>query len=917
MVSGYVAIAGLACVVSQCCGLPPRSHPTQVESYDNGYEVTHIILLCVGFGLIAVLIAVVVATFISKRRVSLLHLLFTILFSSAMLVGVVSWVITYNEMHKELLDTVEILILRNGEEVSLTIKEVLNIGPAAQRLLRNFAALGTLSLNRTFPEPMTFLHAKTDILSTKRAIVGLYFTSVDGYTYMILANPICPSGFVELFGFPPETSFPTDVPLKCRGWDLAGGCGTCSCGVDDSCTGQCGGTCAVYTRSNCYGDGRSRLLQYCLEWGSPGSERVDHATYWDPFLRPWYQLSVANPDSEVHWTEPYLFLANLDDSNERSLAMNGVPGYTSVLAVLNTATHTLEGVVAADYSFGSLHETLSNMRVTEESHVHVVTLGGSLLATSLPRQASAQRDAQGKMLPVNVLTDTTGGIRELFDGILERTGSLRNAFHSRRLMQIGGSTVLVSPLNITGNLQMLVVIEIPHGYILHGSHQASTLTLVSVLLIASACGGLTTCMLASVIRELKKLQFLMHDVSTFSTKEPLEPSAVISEVFAMQESLSLVLRNLAEYKQYLPQSLLQTEDELYVRDEYLPPESPDASRPASALFATQLSDARPRGPHGSAGSESHSHSSENASEPSIKSTGSGESLMRFTCELRDKRTSISLCNWRFTHVRVAKEYAGEDFRDAYCEYLSSSLSMSKVHRGVVNYVVGDRVCVTFNAVIAVSDHCRKSLEYSLAVHSEERRRGRHTAFGVATGNCRAGNAGCTGLKTFAVFGKGFVHAHALERCCTLWNEGIVSDEPTTGGLMMRFELKALRQVFLPKASRPSLLQSVIGMHREDRECGEWMYSLDKCEKANTYASYNTAVAFMADGNLEGAEQALSEWNATSPAANCAEFEYMKRRLAAAAANNAKTELPLSFERLALVDIAKYRNDMRSTSRSSK
>ena len=199
----------------------------------------------------------------------------------------------------------------------------------------------------------------------------------------------------------------------------------------------------------------------------------------------------------------------------------------------------------------------------------------------------------------------------------------------------------------------------------------------------------------------------------------------------------------------------------------------------------------------------------------------------------------------------------QKFTDAYSKYLEAVMQTSKQTRGVIDYFNGDRVCVTFNAVVPAAQHARRSIECASVIRDTCEAKDEGTVVcGVASGVSMCGNVGCTGMKKFIVFGKAVTAAHALVRPAAIMSESIVIEGAVIEAVKHFFIMKRLCKLTLPNSEKPSLACSVITALQSTDE--EWMYEMEAAQKKDPYADYNRAVRLMYDGDysaaLESAEK---------------------------------------------------------------
>ena len=814
-----ILFATLCCLclqVVQCA-----KTPLHVEPFDEGYEVAHIAIIATSFSVAGALALVVLVSLAVRRKASLANMLLVMVFAAVIVVGMVSWIITYAKMRDEMQEKVQSLIILAGDGVDLAILRSLESGVALGEVYKKMNAFQMTSMNESFPAPAVGLHVlRSSQRGRDAAITGVYYGTKWGYTLGGWPNPRNDSEFIMFYGYPQSAPLSDVQHFSCRGWDYAdAGCDAVNCST--SARLNCGETCLIYNTTNCYSQhNTSRIIYYPTRWGAPLPSQEVNATFvYEPRGRPWYLDGMA-ADGEPVWTAPYVFADKSFD-----LPMEEI-GFSYEFAVKNSVTGEAEGVFAVDYALGSLHIVLLDLLPTEHSAILMCDLNGVLFASSSFASdiAIPNVDADGNIEwgVANVFTHPRSEIRDVFHDIRRVVGSLNEASQLRRLIQLPDSTILLSPLNMTG-LSLLIVVEVPHEDILEAVNDASTLSLAVVMVISVVLAGLVSGLIYVLVSKLENLSQDMQNVAWMKVEGTAvsEADSIVSEIHSMQQSFSLLVKNMMEYRQYLPQSLLVASDE----------DEPDSSETST----------------------SHSQAKNSSPHMNIRSKLRAQQQL-FDSGLNDRNLSVMCCNWRGTHERLSSAKKGgtmQKFTDAYRKYLEAVMQTSKQMRGVIDYFNGDRVRVTFNAVMPAAQHTRRSAECASAIRGTCEARGEGTvACGVASGASMCGNVGCTGMKKFIVFGKAVTAAHTLMRLAAIMSESIVVEGAAVEAVKHFFIMKRLRKLTLPNSEKPSLVCSVVSvialLTDEER-----MYEMEAAHK-NPYADYNNAVRLMYDGDYAAA-----------------------------------------------------------------
>eukprot|EP00754_Rhynchopus_humris_P032589 Rhum_TRINITY_DN15415_c1_g1::Rhum_TRINITY_DN15415_c1_g1_i8::g.155540::m.155540 len=665
-------LATLCCLCLQVVQGDEAKTPLHVEPFDDAYEPAHIAMMATSFSVAGVLILVVLGSLVVRGKASLANMLLVMVFAAVIVVGMVSWIITYVEMRDEMQEKVQSLIILAGDGVDVSILRTLESGVTIGKMYERMRAFEVTSMNDTFPAPVPVLHAlRQSFVGKDAAISSLYYGSKWGYT--MGGGPVKdqPELFSGYLGYPGTAPRSIVQGFNCRGWDLDNaGCATVDCST--SAGVNCGATCLIYNSTNCFSKdvGSSRIIYFNTPWGKVVPPATTENTWaYEPRGRPWYIDGMA-ADGEPVWTAPYAFAVS--DSEIPQI------GFSYEFAVKHPTTGEAEGVFAVDYTLGSLHSVLLGLIPTKHSSILMCDLSGILFASSAVASDIATKtvDSTGKVrwAVANVLTHPKAAIRDVFHDIQRIVGSLNEASQLRRLIQLSDSTLLVSPLNMTG-LSLLVVIEIPHEDVLEAVNDASTISLAVVMVISVVLAGLVSGLIYVLVSKLESLSQDMHDVAWMKVEGTAvsEAGSIVSEIHSMQESFALLVKNMMEYKQYLPQSLLAESDD-----------DDEGSILGSAHTGSKSPNSKTSHSLGKSGS--HSQTQTRARQRAQQQL--------FDSGLNDQNVSVLCCNWRGTHERLTSAKKGgtmQTFTDTYSKYLEAVMQTSKPMRGVIDYFNGDRI----------------------------------------------------------------------------------------------------------------------------------------------------------------------------------------------------------------------------------
>ena len=206
--------------------------------------------------------------------------------------------------------------------------------------------------------------------------------------------------------------------------------------------------------------------------------------------------------------------------------------------------------------------------------------------------------------------------------------------------------------------------------------------------------------------------------------------------------------------------------------------------------------------------------------------------------LKRKRVGLLLTNLRDFH-----SHNDSAAQTRHTSYLGCILVQTRVFKGVVDSVSGDKVTVNFNAVTRTLQ-CEKSVvEMALALQGCPEFNGGNIAASV--GSVRCGNMGTSAAKGFALVGTMLRVVWRMERWGRLWDVPFVIDEALRSSV--------LAVVHTRKLLRAQNGEQVLTLHaalalRQEVAADEWMYQLEDMDKSDPNKAANTAFDALYDGD---------------------------------------------------------------------
>ena len=583
-----------------------RDIPFVKEDYPDNMNVMHVVAITLSVAGTAIAVAYVGVRLIcaDPPSVSLPAVLVLVTWSALIVVGIVTWYITYNTTRDVILEKTEQLLRSAAEVVVYDVQRELDVGAELVLLIQYLTAKGGFNVTG-YPQTHSALEWALNTYTTASESIEL--------VYVGLANGKLEGYSSGELGYYTSILPGDDVPAvlaECPMWVGDVDRGFCeSLGISNASSAgiirarcdtlpadqmyRCGHSCKYVPedkREYCMSGSETRLFQFELATnGTHGNATtmVMHEPL-DTTKRSWYFPAHGDVPSDPLWT-PYDFHL-------------GHMGMTVSVGMWGPDAKYV-GTAAVDYSFKGLSPYLLRMlRPTPNAVCSVATPDWYFIAANL--QASAlEEDTNplGGERDLNMLTwPNTSVIKHSFIAIDGAVGSLQNALGGSMLLQTdlkGEAYVVVSyPVEVKGTPAtfLLVSIALPYSDLMGQSDSASVVALLFAVLISVVCGSVVYAGVYSTLLPLSQLVTNMQYVSVMAldadeieeeggTLGEDENKSDIYEVASMQESFRKMVADLREYRQYLPQSVLMQGVEEKESQEGSPTDSQPASQMASPV----------------------------------------------------------------------------------------------------------------------------------------------------------------------------------------------------------------------------------------------------------------------------------------------------------------------------------------------
>eukprot|EP01062_Namystynia_karyoxenos_P047273 TRINITY_DN3555_c0_g1_i1.p1 TRINITY_DN3555_c0_g1~~TRINITY_DN3555_c0_g1_i1.p1 ORF type:complete len:1114 (+),score=338.30 TRINITY_DN3555_c0_g1_i1:88-3342(+) len=607
----------------------------------------------------------------------------------------------------------------------------------------------------------------------------------------------------------------------------------------------------------------ARTIQGRTKDGRPGRQWVGGyskhgsggcSNYYDPRVRDWYQRK-----DRVIWSDVYEFVANAGEVEMgispaiaiRNPEYSGAPYTTGTPASLRDTPWL--GVMAIDFTFRSISFFLRKMIPSENSVVLISDIHGTLCAGSLPLGElvlnSTRPTGEVVYTSPNVLDWDHPRLRGVYPLIARRFGSLLRAMRSKVILQQGEASVLSNPLLVSGGLEWLMALYVPHADITQAAEDATTRALALAVGVSLGCGLLTSLLVHLMLRPMRNLASSMGRVAQMDLE--ISPSdikpGIAAEVGSMLRSFRKMVESLREYREFLPQSVLV---ELYVEevDSHGTGESPSPRqsspqtecKPSSISGSSELMQRRlsvgtapSQGRETSTSSIGQDGERQRSLQPGSRMAAPERVTSMVLVQRRVSLVAANMCQWQAT--TTSEE--GGTISQVHQQYVGHCVELILEHRGVADCFWGDKVFASFNSARVNPQHGAQAARCAFTMATDRTFQDTCEAealpvlkvtAGAASGLAWCGNMGVSGVKRYSVTGGVPYMMQVCERLAARWTLPLIVDGAIRQEVALFFSARVVILVVAPKrgSHRECLLWEVL-QHRKAREDVEWMYRYDQ------------------------------------------------------------------------------------------
>eukprot|EP00755_Sulcionema_specki_P030811 Sspe_Gene.95220::Locus_67525_Transcript_1_1_Confidence_1.000_Length_5040::g.95220::m.95220 len=323
----------------------------------------------------------------------------------------------------------------------------------------------------------------------------------------------------------------------------------------------------------------------------------------------------------------------------------------------------------------------------------------------------------------------------------------------------------------------------------------------------------------------------MLDAAVLRVGTYSEENYIVRELNIMDQAMVIMARNLREYRNFMPQTVIPESEVKSMYDISTDTESTTTTRPTTEHTSCK------------SGSGSTTHTSD-TSVLDVHDAFVPVSKMMTTLGLTRRKISLVVSNIRGFH-RLCETLAEHDLIAAHGAIISCLLTMCNSHKGVPHPFMGDRLMCSFNTIKISSAHriaaCKYTFQAPDRVSALSGHEGRvQLSMAVGSGEAKVGNMGTEGMKQFTLLGPVVPWTFSIERHCTALQLPNLVDLPTGEAARNEFFLYHADCVTYHKRHEKRALRlSTLASHK-NLVNDEWMYQLEEANRRDEFAGWNEA-----------------------------------------------------------------------------
>eukprot|EP01061_Rhynchopus_euleeides_P000065 TRINITY_DN1004_c0_g1_i17.p1 TRINITY_DN1004_c0_g1~~TRINITY_DN1004_c0_g1_i17.p1 ORF type:complete len:903 (+),score=229.45 TRINITY_DN1004_c0_g1_i17:384-2711(+) len=587
-----------------------------------------------------------------------------------------------------------------------------------------------------------------------------------------------------------------------------------SCGFPQNATRNCVGRLSLFTANLANRPTNTSAAVRDSIFEEPAGGASVSALEFDPRLRPWYTRNEAPT-----WSSPYLF----------STGDTGI----SLSAGVVSQTNEHLGSVLVDFTLAKMTTVMRDVKPSDNGLAFLITTDSAFVGSSMSREELALDThvtdfSQEESMYISNFNNSASKITHALKPVWSKWGTLEAAAVGSSMYQYSDDVVVSYPIKLQG-LTMLLVVSVPMSDIMGKADHASTLSLVMTVSISVGLALLAAVGLKVALLPLEKLRQNMYDVACMNVEGHEDGvSSHLTEIRSMQESFSTMVKNLIEYKQYLPQSILHDSGSEIIS------EGVTASR-------------RSKGSHTSSSYVTQTASSASAESLWLRSRSLGDGA-----GMKLRNVSVMLTNVA-GFVELSKTRPPAEVLAMHAHYLETVVKCVNGNRGIVDEFIGDKVHASFNTILASGLH-RSAATECMSILQSTTCSGPSGPLQINTAavsmKALCGNFGFKGMKKYTIVSSGDANVWTFERWGKAWGVSALVDSVIAQDTQGTFNHRRVAKVRLT-SKRDAFVFELVSP--KEVVCEEWMYQLEQGNaQSDEISTYNTAIGNLYEGKVDEA-----------------------------------------------------------------
>eukprot|EP00759_Apiculatamorpha_spiralis_P002187 PhF_6_TR10814/c1_g1_i1/m.17424/K01768/E4.6.1.1; adenylate cyclase len=553
--------------------------------------------------------------------------------------------------------------------------------------------------------------------------------------------------------------------------------------------------------------------------------------------RVWYVEQKA-----VMYTVPKRF------SSVYPFALDGAPG-TTATAPLFDPNGVFVGVAGVDMTLAFLSDMIRNTNVGEHTVSYIVEENGDLIAASHGPSGGANTRLNSRASP-------NTNIRESAKAIDFKTYHNTNAT-TRLTMDISSSIYWIDivPLRLA-NLNWYYVTVFDENDFMSFVKESSTRLIIIACVVSCFAFIIGIAGAIGITSPLHVLEEEMASVACMDLEhvELTRTPSALSEVNSMQKSFVQMCKNLIEYRNYMPASILaagddeeeeqQGNDDIISQSDAGGAGSPVNVKPHAAVESSR----------GSSGQSAGQRSRKSNTESRMATKKHNATSM----EIKQRKITVLVVNLTKWHKTV-DNLGSSEAAAAHSSYIQKLVALVSESKGTPDVFLGDRFIATWNSIRPIGTHRSNACSVAVQIKNSIVDISSHLqcTAGVSSSDARCGNMGCDGMKKFTFLGGCASLAHILERLNKKYLTSILIDGAVEEEAKNNFTVRMMDHILLRRLQEKVIrIYEVCGTKKVSED--EWMYQLEEGESKDPSASFNAAVAAYVKGSYSTAKQALTK-----------------------------------------------------------